>query len=63
MKPQEFNTLDQMADNAKIEELAAQAQYNIKKMQADVPQIDIPGHVVLPIFQKDNQKKENKDGE
>lgn len=62
MKPQEFNTLDQMAENAKIEELVAQAQYNIKKMQVEVPQIDIPGHVVLPIFQKDKQKEE-KDGE
>lgn len=63
MKPQEFNTLDEMADNAKIEELAAQALYNIKKMQVDVPQIDISGHVVLPIFQKDKEKKEEKDGE
>lgn len=62
MKPQEFNTLDQMAENAKIEELAAQAQYNIKKMQVDVPQIEIPGHVVLPLFQKEKQKEE-KDGE
>jgi len=59
MKPLDFNTLDQMTDNAKIEELAEQAKYNIKKMQVDVPQIEIPGHVVLPVFQKKDEKREN----
>lgn len=55
MRPLEFNTLDNLADNNKLHEIVSQAQESIKEMQIEVPQYDIPNHVVLPII----QNKEN----
>lgn len=52
MKPLEFNTLNSLNQNDQMKELASQAQSSIKAMQVDVPQVGIPNHVVLPVFQK-----------
>lgn len=57
MKPLEFNTLDTLNQNAPADKLAMQARRSINAMQVDVPQVGIPAHVVLPIFQK--KKEEN----
>lgn len=56
MKPLDFNTLNTLNQNDPVKDLAKQAQSSIKAMQVDVPQVGIPAHVVLPVFQK---KEEN----
>lgn len=56
MKPLEFNTLNSMNHNDPMKDLMQQAQSSIKSMQVDVPQVGIPNHVVLPVFQN---KQEN----
>lgn len=52
MKPLDFNTLDKLNQSDPAKELTRQAQESIKAMQVDVPQVGIPSHVVLPVFQK-----------
>ncbi|MGN1046383.1 MAG: DUF4339 domain-containing protein [Candidatus Cryptobacteroides sp.] len=51
MKPLDFNTLNTLNQSDPSAELMRQAQNSIKAMQVDVPQVGIPSHVVLPIFQ------------
>ena len=51
MKPLDFNTLNTLNQSNPAEQLMQQAQQSIKSMQVDVPQVGMPPHVVLPIFQ------------
>lgn len=57
MKPLEFNTLNNMSHADMTENLIQQAKNSIKAMQVEVPQVDIPSHVVLPAF-KNKQENE-----
>ena len=52
MKQLDFNTMDNLANSNVWKELASQTQESIKAMQVPVPQVGIPSHVVLPVFQK-----------
>ena len=44
--------MDNLANSNVWKELASQTQESIKAMQVPVPQVGIPSHVVLPVFQK-----------
>ncbi len=57
MKPLDFNTLDKLNQSDPAKELVRQAQDSIKAMQVDVPQVVVPSHVVLPVFQKTDQNQ------
>ena len=47
--------MDNLANSNTWKDLASQAQESIKAMQVPVPQVGIPSHVVLPIFQKQEE--------
>ena len=57
MKPLDFNTLDNLLGSDVWQNLSAQAKESIKSMQVPVPQIPIPGHVVLPVFRQQEEKQ------
>ncbi len=52
MKQLDFNTMNNLADSDVWEKMTEKAQKSIKAMQVSVPQVDIPSHVALPVFQK-----------
>lgn len=52
LKPQGFNTLDNLANSAANKQLSQQSLQAIQTMQTPLPQGHLPQHVVLPIFQK-----------
>lgn len=52
MKQLDFNTMDNLADSDIWVKMTEKAQKSIKAMQVSVPQVSIPSHVVLPVFQK-----------
>ena len=51
MKSLDFNTLKTLNQSDPMKELVQQTQSGIKAMQVEVPQVGIPSHVVLPVFQ------------
>ncbi len=57
MKQLDFNTMDNLVNSDAWKELAGKAQESIKNMQVPVPQVGIPSHVILPIFQKQEEKQ------
>lgn len=57
MKPLDFNVLDNLAENHELQDLARQSLDAIKTMQVPVPQVGIPSHVVLPMFQKQAEQQ------
>lgn len=57
MKQLDFNTMDNLVNSDAWKELACKAQECIKTMQVPVPQVGIPSHVVLPIFEKQEDKQ------
>jgi hypothetical protein len=57
MKQMDFNTMDNLAGSDTWKELAEKAQESIKGMQTPIPEIEVPSHVVLPIFQKQEDKQ------
>ena len=59
MKNLDFNTLDNLVSNDPLNKLAQQAQESIKKVQVPMPEPHVPKHVVLPIFQKKEENKDN----
>ena len=52
MKQLDFNTMNNLADSDIWEKMTEKAQKSIKSMQVSVPQVDIPSHVALPVFQR-----------
>lgn len=59
MNPQGFNTLDKLASSAAPQQMAQQTLQNIQTMQTSMPQGHVPEHVVLPIFQKQEDRNAN----
>ncbi len=55
MKQLDFNTMNNLADSDVWEKMTEKAQKSIKSMQVPVPQVGIPSHVVLPVFQKQEE--------
>lgn len=56
LKPQGFNTLDNLANSAATQQLSQQTLQAIQTMQTPIPQGHLPQHVVLPIFQKKEEQ-------
>lgn len=57
MKPLEFNTLNNTNQSDPMKDLMQQAKSSIKAMQVDIPQVGIPSHVVLPVFQNKQEQE------
>lgn len=57
MKPLDFNVLDNLANNQELQDMAKQSREAINAMQVPIPQVGIPSHVVLPIFQKQEEQQ------
>lgn len=57
MKQLDFNTMDNLSSSDTWKELADQAKESIRTMQTPVPQTEVPSHVVLPIFQKQEDRQ------
>lgn len=49
---QGFNTLDNLANSAAIQQMSQQTLQSIQTMQTPIPQGHLPQSVVLPVFQK-----------
>lgn len=60
---QGFNTLDNLAHSNATQDMAQQTLQNIKTMQTPLPNGHVPQHVVLPIFQKQDESKGDKQNE
>ena len=58
LNQQGFNTLDSVAQSDSINAMAQQTLQNIQTMQTPMPQGHIPQHVVLPIFQKQENARQ-----
>lgn len=57
MQQLDFNTLDKLVASDQWNAIAGQAIDSIKQMQTEVPQFGIQPHVVLPVFQKQEETK------
>lgn len=58
LNKQGFNTLDSVAQSDSINAMTRQSLQNIQTMQTPMPQGHIPQHVVLPVFQKQEQSRQ-----
>lgn len=56
LKPQGFNTLDNLANSGATQQLSHQTLQAVQTMQTPIPQGHLPQHVVLPIFQKKEEQ-------
>ena len=58
MKQLDFNTLDNQSTNGDLNRLTEQALQAVQEMQTPVPEPFLPGHVVPPIIQKQQEKEQ-----